>query len=71
MAPPLIALLFLLLIAAVVVGGGLVAIRTGLWVRETKPVDDVKDAAGRPVGEEHRPEHVEVDDPGKQHYVGT
>jgi hypothetical protein len=71
MAPPLIALLFVLVIAAVVIGGGLVAIRTGLWVRETKPEADVKDPAGRPVGEEQRPEHVEVDDPSKQHYVGT
>jgi hypothetical protein len=71
MAPPVIALLFIIVIAAVVAVGALVAVRTGLWVRETKPEADVKDAAGRPVGEERRPDHVEVDDPSKQHYVGT
>jgi hypothetical protein len=40
MAPPLIFLFFVIVVAAIVLGGALVAIRTGLWVRETDPHPD-------------------------------
>ena len=80
MAPPLIFLAFVIIVALVVGIGAFVALRTGLWVRETSTdaevtVHDPRGAA-EPSSETDeprfdRPEHVEVEDPAKQRYIGT
>jgi hypothetical protein len=51
MAPPLIFLCFVIVIATIVVVGGLVAVRMGLWVRET---------ATEPPGETDGPDSVDA-----------
>lgn len=80
MAPPLIFLGFVIIVAAVAAIGMLVAIRTGLWVRQTSTdaeveVHDPERAASMgPSDDEQRferPEHVEVSDPAKQRFIGT
>jgi hypothetical protein len=37
MAPPLIFLFFVIVVGLIIVGGALIAIRTGLWVKQTDP----------------------------------
>jgi heme A synthase len=73
MAPPLFFLLFVALVLIVVAVGAFVAIRTGLWVRETSPDGDTAESDGAESGErfDRRPEHTRVDDPGKQTFIGT
>jgi hypothetical protein len=87
MAPPLIALVFFIAVIAVVAIGGFVAMRTGLWVRETStrgPIEDTPPTRGRvsrgterrfehdDAGEgEDRPEHVAREDETKSRFIGT
>lgn len=80
MAPPLIFLAFVIVVAAVVGIGAFVALRTGLWVRETSTDAEVTvhdpqgaEAASSEADEARfdRPEHVEVEDPAKQRFIGT
>jgi hypothetical protein len=86
MAPPLIALVFFIVIVAVVAIGGFIAMRTGLWVRETStdgPIEDEIPTRGRASrGErrfehdadeasEDRPEHVTREDSTKSRFIGT
>ena len=77
MAPPLIFLAFVILVVAIVGIGMVVALRTGLWVRETdpdaKPVpSDDRSAGTRQFADEDapdRPTHVAVEDPANQRFV--
>jgi len=84
MFPPLIWLAFVILVAAIVVIGGFIALRTGLWARETStsgPIEDEIPTRGRASrGGEHRferdddeerPEHVTREDPTRSRYIGT
>jgi len=72
MAPPLIFLTFVIVVALLIAAGAFVATRTGLWVRETST------SAEEPASETEaddprfdRPDHVEVEDPAKQRFIGT
>lgn len=62
---------FVLLVVIVVlalIGGAFYAVRAGLWAKETKPSGDTAEG-GRERG--GRPEHTQVDEPGRQTYLGT
>jgi hypothetical protein len=82
MAPPLIALVFFIAVVAIVAIGGFIALRTGLWVRETSTRDGVD--GDPPRGAQRtpqvtsedadrfdRPEHVTREDPSKSRFIGT
>jgi hypothetical protein len=78
MAPPLIFLFFVIIVLAIVAGGALLAIRTGLWVKQTDP-DTPMEGDEPLVGREaeradrfdKRPEHVAVEDPSRQRFIGS
>ena len=82
MFPPLIWLAFVILVAAIVAIGAFIAVRMGLWTRETSThatVDDVptRGRGARETGPrferdtEDRPQHVTREDPTKSRFIGT
>ena len=80
MFPPLIWLAFVILVLAIVFIGGFIAIRTGLWTRETSTsgaLEDEVPTRGRTTERRFeresgdRPEHVTREDPTKSRYIGT
>jgi len=81
MFPPLIWLAFVIVVVAIVAIGGLIALRTGLWTRETSTdgaLEDDVPTRGRVAREprfaredDDRPEHVTREDPTKARTFGT
>jgi hypothetical protein len=70
MFPPLIWLAFVIVIVAAVAIGAVWAIRAGLWARETSSGGDTIQP-GDDERFEKRPEHTQVEEPGKQTFIGT
>ncbi len=80
---PLIWLTFVILVVAIVAIGGFIAVRTGLWTRETStkgPLEDEPPTRGsrtraaqrrfeRESGD--RPEHVTREDPSNSRFIGS
>jgi len=62
MAPPLIFLFFVVIVAAVIVIGALVAIRTGLWIRETAEPSSSRATDGPDTGQADRTARGSRDD---------